>query len=677
MNVVLKHTLKLFQKWRCFTNDQIASEVLYIISSPLDLEAITFSFLKNCYHMKKNKIKNTYHLIFAAIIIQVTLLLLVTCGKKDVEPIVARVGKTKIPLSEFRDRYEFTPHIFQTKNKMKNRRNAVTSLLGEKVLAEEAYHRKLDRDEKYKTYVDQMEKEAIVEALFDQEISSTVEISEQEMKQGYFRSQSELALQVLTFDSLQQATDARAQIEAGKNLNQVKREFQTDTFISADSVLTLTMKWGQAHPALEDAAYGLGLNQVSQPIFADGTYFILKLVNKTSQVFLSEADYLRQEPSIRKTIKQRKRTEKFFEYMQTLMKGKEVKVSHEIFGLVAGELEKVYPIRERESDIETTQIFRDSTLEALQKRELADHLNDPFARFGDGSVWTVRDFIKKLGIGPYRLSYNSKKAFRNSLSRAVKSMVEFESLAQKGKDLGLDDSYYVKYQTKMWADSYLAQELRQSIIDTIAVSDDEVQYFYNTHKNNYTGPDMVNIQEILVDDKKLAYDLYKRIRTGEDIGRLARKYNRREISIKKDGVSGYFAASSLGKVGGVAKNLQIGDIGGPVETETNQFSVFKLLDKREAGPLPFSGIQAEVKNDAITDKRLRTIDNFLIQLADKYSIEVNQSVLDTLQTTDIGMLVLKQHYYKRMAAPFVTPLNNSYQWQNRMDSVYPLTSNKN
>ncbi len=622
--------------------------------------------------MKKNKIKNTYHLIFAAIIVQVTLLLIVTCGKKEVEPIVAKAGKTTIPLSEFRERYQFTPHILQTQNQMRNRRNAVASLLGEKVLVEEAYRRNLEDDEKYKAYVEQMKKEAIVEALFDHEISATIEISEQEVKQGYIKSQSKLDLQVLTFDSLQQANDARRQIEAGKSLNQVKREFQTDTFISADSVLTLPMRWGQAHPALEDIAYSLKPHEVSQPIFVDGTYFILKLINKTSQVLLTEADYLRNEPSIRKTIRQRKRTEKFHGYMKTLMQGKEVKVSHEIFGLVAGELEKVYPIRKRDTDIETARIFRDSTLEALQQRELADYLNEPFARFDDGSTWTVRDFIQKLSIGPYRLSYNSKKAFRNSLSRAVKSMVEFESLAQKGKELGLDDTYYVEYQTKMWSDSYLAQELRQAIIDTISVSDEEVEYFYSKNKNNYAGPAMVNLQEILVDDKNLAYKLYERIQSGEDIGSLARKYNTREISLKRDGVTGYFSVSALGKVGEVAQNLNIGDIGGPVETESNQYSVFKLLDKREAGPLSLEEVRNDVKRDALTDKRIRAIDNFLTQLADKYSIEVNPSVLDTLQTTDTGMLVLKQHYYNRPAAPFVTPLNKSYSWQNLMDKVYPF-----
>jgi len=627
--------------------------------------------------MKKFEYKNTYLSLFAAILAHsVLLMFFVTCAKKEPEPHVARAGKTTIPLSEFRDRYQFTPHILQTRDKFQNRRNAVASMLGEKLLAEEAYHRNMDEDTKYKLYVDQMQKEAMVEALFDHEISSTIEITEQEIKQGYIRSQSDLTLQVLSFDSLQAAQNARSMIETGKSLNAVRREFQTETFISADSVLTLPMKWGQAHPALEDAAYTLGLNQVSQPIYADGAYFILKLIDKKSNVFLSEADYQREKPSIQKTIRQRKRTQKFYNYMKTLMKDKEVKVSHQMFDLVASELEKVYPIgRDRAAD-DSTQIFRESTLEALQKRELSDIINEPFARFEDGSVWTVQDFIIKLSLGPYKINYKSKNAFRNSVSRAIKSMVEFESLAQKGQELGLDQSYYVHYQTKMWADSYLALALRQSIIDTITVSDAEVQAFYHSHQNNYTGPAMVNIQEILVDNKKLADELYQRILAGEDIGALARAYNTRELSKNKAGISGYFAASALGKIGEAALSLKIGDISKPVVTETGEYSVFKILDKRDAGPLSLEHVKTDVKKDALQEKRLRAIDNFLIHLADKYHIEVNETVMDTLQTIDTGMLVLKQHYYKRQAAPFVTPLNNSYQWQNLMGTVYPLKPQK-
>jgi len=590
-------------------------------------------------------------------------LIIVSCAKQETEPIVASAGKTTIPLSEFHDRYEFTPHILMTQDTERNKRQFLISLLGEKILAEEAYHCDLNKNEKFQTYSEQMEQEAIVEALFEQEVAAKIEISDEELKKAFMLSQSELDVQVLSFDNIEQALEAKKQIDAGKSLHQVKREFQTDTFISTDSVLTLTMKWGESHPDIEQVAFQLKLNEVSDPVEADGVSFIIKLIQQRTNVMITEADYLREAPSIRKKITQRKRAELLTDFMRSLMTDKKVLVSREIFKFVADELEKFYPIEDSSKAPGKLPEQREIHLDSLQSNNLADHMNDTFARFNDGSIWTVGDFIKKLSVGPYRLSYKSSKLFRNSLSNVIRRMIEFESLAKKGREAGLQSSYYVRYQKKMWDDAYLAQLLRQQIIDTVSVSDEEVHHYYNQHKNNYAGPEMVKLQEILVNDEALAHQVYQRIKNGEEIGALARKYNQREISKKTDGVMGYFNTSALGKIGEVARNLNIGEIGGPVKTEKNQYSIFKILDKKDAGPLPLEKVWDSVKRDAAADKRSNAIDQFLIQLAQKYDLKINHALVDTMTTVDINMMVLKQHFANRMAAPLVTPLNKSYQWQ--------------
>ncbi len=597
-------------------------------------------------------------------LITVLFLIITSCAKKDEEPIVARAGKTTIPLSEFRDRYEFTPHIMMTKDVQHNRRQVLISLLGEKVLAEEAYHRNLTESEKFKTYSGQMEKEAIIEALFEKELASKIQITDEEVKQGFMLSQSELDVQVLSFDKVEQAWEAKRQIDMGKSLHQVKREFQTDTFISADSVLTLKMKWGESHPNIEQAAFQLKQNEVSDPVEADRISFIIKLVKKRTNVLITEADYLSQAPIVRKKLIERKKAALFTDFMSSLMADKKVNVSREAFNFVAGELEKFYPIEDSSSTSKNIESVTELSMDSLKSKSLADHLDDTFARFNDGSIWTVGEFIKKLSVSPFRLSYKSSRSFRNSLSHVIRRIIELESLAQKGREAGLQNSYYVRYQKKMWDDAYLAQQLRQQIIDTVTISDAEAHHFYNQNKENYTGSEMIKLQEILVDDETLAAKIFQRIKAGEDMGRLAREYNRREISLKNDGIMGYFTTSALGKIGEAARNLKIDEIGGPVKTEKSQFSIFKVLDIKKAGPLPIEEVWENVNRDALTDKRLRAIDQFMVKLADKYKIKINHSVLDTLKTADVSMMVVKQHFPNRTAAPMVVPLNQSYRWQN-------------
>lgn len=590
------------------------------------------------------------------------------CEKETPEPTIARAGDTTIPLSEFRERFEFTPHISMTKNKEKNKQVVLLSLLGEKLLVEEAHARDLNKNEKYLTFIQQMKKEAVVEKLFDEEIASKIHIADEEVKQGFFRSQSKLKLEVLTFDNQEQAQQAEKLIADGQTLTQVKHALQSDTFISADSVLTIDLEWGKAHPALEDVAYSLKPEQVSAPVFADGKYFILKLVNRTRNILITESDYLNQAPSVRKKIIQRRRSEYFDHYMRELMADKGVRVAHDVFDLVADHLEKYYNIVDSLSQPETA--IKDITPTLDKDEDFKKYLKDTFARFSDGSTWTVEEFTKKLMFGPYRLNTDSAEKLRKSLRAVVRRMTEFETLAKKGESLGLDKTYFVKYQTKMWGDSFLGQTVRQMIIDTVSVSNADIKKYYEMNKNNYQTPDMVNLHEILVNDKKLAADILRRIKNGEDMAQLARKYNKREISQKSDGVMGYFSTSALGKIGEAAKKLDSGAIGGPVENEKGQFSVFKVLDKTTPGPMPLDKVWSDVRNDALSEKRTKAVDNYLIKLVDKYDVEINKPVLDTLTTYDINMLVMKKHYANRPAAPFVTPLNSSFNWKEKMDKIY-------
>ncbi len=598
------------------------------------------------------------------------ILFIVACSKKQPEPIIASAGKTTIPLSEFRDRFELTPQVNHSTDVERNKRNLLVSLIGEKLLVHVARQQGLDQSDKFLAYAEQMEKEALVEKLLDAEIGSKISIKPEEVKEGFFRSQVTLDLKVLTFDSLKQAIQAKKEIDAGKSMDQVKREFRTDSFISADSVLSIHLKWGEAHPKLEDAAYSLQWNEVSTPIFVEGRYYLLKLANRTSAVFVTEADFINQAPAIRKKITQRKRTELYAQYLNSLMSDKQVRVSHQVFNQVASELEKMYGIKENYTISENAP--SEFSFDSLKTEDFAEHLNDTFARFSDGSTWTVGDFIKMLSLGPYKLNKESQQSFRNSLHLVVRRMAEFESLAKKGYQAGLEKSYYVYYQKKMWEDSYLGQMIRQQLIDTVAVSEAEIEFYYEKHQENYVGPDLIKLQEILVDEKELAQQIFDRLKKGEDMGALARRYNKREISLKTDGRMGYFTPGALGKIGQVAWQIAIGEIAGPVKTEKNQYSVFKVLDKRAAGVLPFEQVQDDVKGDALAEKRIRTIDNYLIELAEKFPVKVNESVIDTLKMNDFNMLVLKLHFAGRTAAPIVTPLQQAFRWQNKMDKIYPL-----
>lgn len=595
-------------------------------------------------------------------------LIFFSCTKQDDTNIVARVGDVMITIDEFEQRYEFTPQIMQTQDRERNKRNFTTSLLGEKVLSQIGYDGNYDDTPKFKAYAEQLKNEAIVEKLMETEITDKIEISTEELKSAYIKSKQTLKLQVLNFNDREESAEAKRLLDQGVSIHEVKRTFQTQNFISADSVLTLSMKWGEAHPSLEEIAYKLDLNQISEPAEVDGIYFIMKLIDKNQDVFITDADFYAQIPSLKKIIRDRKASDKLNEYMQDIMKKRRLTVPREIFNIVSEELLKLYHIK---SDDRLNDDFQAKEAEDIDDKEtLAEHMDDVFARF-DRETWTVREFLTKLSVGPYPLNKNSRTEFINSLRRVIRRMAEFEAMAEEGRKLGLHKSDFVKYQSAMWNDAFVADLVKNAVMDTVSVSDEEVKYFYDKNLERYNRPEMLKLREIVVDNEALAYELTERIRRGEDMARLARVFSRKRESGSRGGVDGFYTTQAWGKVGAAAVNLRKGQLGGPMRLDNGGYSIFQLIDKLEAGPMPFEQVYDDAYHDALVEKKLLVLDGFLNDVVGDVPITINEAVYDTLQIQDISMLVFKRHFPKRMAAPPVDPLMTYSRWQNRMDLLLP------
>ncbi len=606
------------------------------------------------------------NVVTAPVLLFLFFLIFLCCSPEEKAPMVAKVGKTPIVVDEFIDRYEFTPQLQQTTDKERNKRLFTMSLLGEKVLVEQGYRNGLHKTEKFKSYAGQMEKEAIIEKLFEDEITSKIEVTQEELKQAFIKSKRTLELEVLNFEKKEQAFRAQELIAAGNSLAQVRQILGTQDFISTDSVLTLSLKWGEAHPLIEDAAYGLRLNEVSGPIEVQNKYFILKLINVKQDKFLTETDFYQQIPSLQKMIRSRKSSEMFDDFLFSIMKDKRLQVSHEVFNFVAGELEKIYHVGENDTNLADT-APKDETF--FRSGTLGDHLNDTFARFDDGSTWTIRDFIIKMTLGPFPLNYQSKDKFRKSLQLVIRRIAELESLAKKGRDQRLQKSFYVKYQTRMWSNAFIAQLMREQLADTVKVTEEEIRYHYDKHPRNYWRPEMLKLREILVNDETLAKQLHRRIRNGEDMAVLAKQYSKREISRENGGVSGFFTTEAWGEIGKASAQLRTGELGGPIRVADGQFSIFKVEEKLTAGPLPIDEIYDQVRSDVLSEKLDRVMDQYLAEFADDMDIEINHAVYDTVQISGNSMLVMKRHFPNRLAAPNVAPLFTYPQWQNRLDKI--------
>lgn len=593
----------------------------------------------------------------------------------DTGQTLASIGTAKVTVDEFQRRFEFAPKIFRYGNATENKIHFLASLLSEKALAQFARDISLDTLTSVAERTNQFEKEALVEALFDQEVAQKIKLSEDAIRRAWVRSKQELALQYFMVSSENEAGIAGDQLARGEAFDKVAALHLFHSTAKSDSVPVKILKWGEALPAVEDSVFSLKHNQFCGPLQVDHQYFFFKLVDKKSQVMLTENDFHADRPSIEKRLRKRLRGQRFNQFITQLLQDTRVTVPAKKFNFLASELEVAMNVPEqsaRQAGVNDSRQLVGSDFLNVQT-QLAENLKEPFIAFSDGRHWTIGAFLERLRVGPYPLNFDSKAKFRASLRHTIKFMIELEQLAAEGRKRGLAESAFVQEETRMWQDYLLADAAQKILLDQkIPPTDETLKKFFQENLEKYTTPELVKIQEILVNNRNQAAELRGKIQNGADMAQLARKFSLRKQDAERGGISGFFREGSRGIVGQTAFESEVGKLVGPVETAKKQYSIFRVLEKKAARVPDFAAVKSEVARDYQQHLLGKVVQEQSLAVLEKYPLQINSALLDSLHVLDqgAGMLVLKQHFPGRSAVPFVLPADQQTAWQERIYRAY-------
>ncbi|MCX8118896.1 MAG: peptidylprolyl isomerase [Desulfobacterota bacterium] len=112
-----------------------------------------------------------------------------------------------------------------------------------------------------------------------------------------------------------------------------------------------------------------------------------------------------------------------------------------------------------------------------------------------------------------------------------------------------------------------------------------------------------------------------RVKAGEDFGEMALLYSE-DLSAKDRGDLGVFKQGELlPALEREALRLKVGEVSGIVRTEYG-FHILKLLDRKEAAPLPFEEVREKVRQDYLEKEFERGLQQFLARLKEKATIDI-------------------------------------------------------
>ena len=176
---------------------------------------------------------------------------------------------------------------------------------------------------------------------------------------------------------------------------------------------------------------------------------------------------------------------------------------------------------------------------------------------------------------------------------------------------------------RMLIEKLIARDVNAKVV----VTDEEAENHYRSNRRSYVTERRVRAAQIIIRDREKAEVILKRLKTGEDFGKVAR-----EVSIGPEAVNGgdlgFFEKEVMPEaIDRVVFSLPVGRLSGIVQTPYG-YHILKILAKEEAGGRKFDDVKNRVIADLRSMKEAEAYEQWIEALKAKARITISESLPD-------------------------------------------------
>lgn len=574
---------------------------------------------------------------------------------------LADIGTSVITARDFLERLELMP--FPGKDQAAQHDSAkvraLRALVAEKLLAQDAAVRGLNRDDASRRRRQGLERLMVRDELFKREITAKVDIRDRDLSAGMRRYPLELRVLLLRAGSAGLARELRDSLAAALTVEAALPHLSRRLLRRGD---TLTVTFGSQDWTLEDTAYALTVKRrlslaVKTDYFGWGVLYLLEQLPNNDATGKSIPDRIN---AVRTIVRQRQMDERAAQFKGRVLSPHRAEVDSVVF-------ERVYEFlfarikadapgrtskagyRLAPSDIDSME----TAFAALLPKELV-HIS--------GGGMTLRDMLDALRS--YELAFPVLEAepFFRRLNASFRDLVGAELLAREGYRRNMQHTEAVRHDVAVWDDCWGASSVIQHVKDSVTVSDQDVMAFLTREGAALGAGYEVNVREVLCDSLSAAFDVLRRALLGEPLGTMARQLSRRPGWSTRNGESGFFAVDVYPSLGVPALFQDTGTIGGPVHLKEGH-SVFSTLGKRTArsdGQLHLDSLMYAGTRGARALKQERAVENLVSGLAARAGVRLYPDRLSRVKVTPSNMFTRRFLGFGGVitAVPTIMPLWN-------------------
>lgn len=517
------------------------------------------------------------------------------------DQILATIGNHNITLSEFNNRY--TSYLFATgiSDNMTVRKAILDNMINEVLLYYYDSNEEILNNNKYNEELKETYRRTILAYLKDREVYSKISVSDKELREAFVRVNQKIAARHLFAKTEEEANNLYELVKIGADFETLAKQVFTDSVLQNNGGYLGYFTWGDMDPAFEDVAYSLEIGEVSPPVKTAYGYSIIKLEDRIANPLLTESEFLQKRSHLEQVLKMRKKKPYEDNYLNSIFDTSKV-----VFN--TDDLEDILSHLNNKKEIESN-----------DSRHLSHHCVEY-----NGKIYNGNEIEQKISALP---DYHKKRITSiENLKAAINGILINEMLYEIAASKGYDTTKAVLNKYKNYKTATFMKYKKEEIINKAFIPDSTAFKYYKDNIISFSTEPELNLQEILVDNKKLADSLMKLISAGSNFGELAKQFSLRKWSAENNGIMGYAPLSNYGSYDNLFWSSTEGEVIGPVKVE-NLYGIFRVIGKIESKPKDFNVVKDDVMRATRFENQTSIFIGYVNRLKKKVNIKINSDLL--------------------------------------------------
>lgn len=519
-----------------------------------------------------------------------------SCQKTDTN-VIGKVGEYEFTVENLRNSYNY--YFDRSGQALEKNTRTVKAIFNSEfdkfLLIDEAQQRGYGEKPENHKLKERMQRSALIEKYLDENVLDTVQVTESDLADLMLRFNTTIRASHLFARTEPEIRQVEERLASGESFDSIARDiFETD-YLRENGGDVGYFRVDEMDLAFEDAAFGLAEGEVSEPVKTEQGYSIIKVTDKWVRPVITKNQFNNKRAQLASFEQKREVKRVQNNLVQDLDESIELEIEEERLKKILTTLSTVES--PAQLALPENEIVANLEGETIYFKDLADNfyvMED--SEFNDESAMAR---FRGLLIQEYLL----RKASSTELSAKEKEELRYQWGIQ------------------------LARQLELDLMSQVNVKSEDVRAYFIENRSDFVTDLKVNLQRLVVFDKKLADELYTKAIEGANFTQLVMRNTKKGDDLLTQGMTGLKSVRDFNISPQKLNKLRTGDVTEVMRMGDNEYHVYKCVEVVQPQPMSFDEASERIREILKRDEYKTMKAELLEEKRNQNRVTINNELL--------------------------------------------------